>query len=277
MTTRWRARSWNAGSLVELGVGLLVEAVEIAERQPVSGDVLADVEQVLDEHAERAAPVADVVLADDVVADERQHAHERVADHRRAQVADVHLLGDVRRRVVDDDRALRRRLRHAEAVVGRDAAELAGEEVVVEREVHEARPGDLELLATPSSAAGVDDRLGDLARVARRSLGERERPVDLGVGAIRRPHDRIHTVPPAISAKTGRAGRRRCQGVGHGAPILPARGHSDQLEMEGMSRVKGSKPSWLMLFAAGVLDARQHQRRVDVVAAVHGCSTAQCR
>ena len=32
-----------------------------------------------------------------------EHADERVADHRRAEVPDVHLLGDVRRRVVDDD------------------------------------------------------------------------------------------------------------------------------------------------------------------------------
>ena len=38
-------------------------------RQPLGGDVLADVEQVLDEHAERAAPVTDVVLADHVVAE----------------------------------------------------------------------------------------------------------------------------------------------------------------------------------------------------------------
>ena len=59
---------------------------------------------MLDQHAERRAPVADVVLADDAVAEEVEHAHQRVADDRGAQVADVHLLGDVRRRVVDDHR-----------------------------------------------------------------------------------------------------------------------------------------------------------------------------
>ena len=60
------------GRFGELGVGLLVEAVEVALRQPVGGDVLTDVEQVLDEHAERPAPVADVVLADHVVTEERR-------------------------------------------------------------------------------------------------------------------------------------------------------------------------------------------------------------
>ncbi len=48
------------------------------------------------------APVADVVLANDGVTDELEHAHQRVADERGAQVADVHLLGHVRCRVVDD-------------------------------------------------------------------------------------------------------------------------------------------------------------------------------
>ena len=90
--------------LGELRVGLLVEAVEIALLQTFGGDVFAEVEQMLDQHAERTAPVADVVLADHVVAEELEHPHQRVADHGRAEVAGVHLLGDVRRRVVDDDR-----------------------------------------------------------------------------------------------------------------------------------------------------------------------------
>ena len=55
-----------------------------------------------DQHAELRAPVADVVLADDLVALELDHAAERVADDGAAQVSDVHLLGDVRARVVHD-------------------------------------------------------------------------------------------------------------------------------------------------------------------------------
>ena len=48
-------------------------------------------------------------IADHVVAGELERAHDRVADHGRAQVPDVHLLGDVGRRVVDRDRLRRRR------------------------------------------------------------------------------------------------------------------------------------------------------------------------
>ena len=60
------------------------------------------VDHVLDQHPERRPPVADVVLREHVVADEAQQARNRVADDRAPQVADVHLLRDVRRAVVDD-------------------------------------------------------------------------------------------------------------------------------------------------------------------------------
>ena len=54
--------------VLELGRRRLVERVEVAEPERV-GPLGADVDEVLDEHAERAAPVADVVLPHDVVAD----------------------------------------------------------------------------------------------------------------------------------------------------------------------------------------------------------------
>ena len=81
----------------------------------------------------------------DAVPDRFEHARERVADDRAAEVADVHLLGDVRRRVIDDDR-----LRHggrddAEPFVGRERAGRAREECVGERHVDEAGAGDLDL------------------------------------------------------------------------------------------------------------------------------------
>ena len=48
---------------VEGGPGLAVETVEVADRQLVGRLLLAQVDEMLDEHPERGAPVADVVLA----------------------------------------------------------------------------------------------------------------------------------------------------------------------------------------------------------------------
>jgi hypothetical protein len=58
-----------------------------------AGDLVLAVPR--DQHAKLRAPVADVILANDLVAKETQHAGEDVADNRCAQMADVHLFGNV--------------------------------------------------------------------------------------------------------------------------------------------------------------------------------------
>ena len=86
------------GVVVETLAGLGVEALEI--RQPVG--VFADVVEVGDQASELRAPVADVVLPDDRVAERFENSCDGVADDRAAQVVDLHLLGEVGVRVVDD-------------------------------------------------------------------------------------------------------------------------------------------------------------------------------
>ncbi len=226
---------------IELRPGLLVEAVEIADTELGGCLGLADVEKVLDQHAERRAPVADVVLADHRVADELEQAHKRVADHRGAQVPDVHLLGDVRCRVVDDDALGRHCQPDAEPIVVGKHAELLGEERVVEGDVDEARAGDLErCLATPRSRSG-NDGVGHLARLAAELLGQGERAVGLSVGPIARTH---HRVDHAVGA--GNGGKRRCQqlgnddeGISHGRSIVPVSAfvrHPDSLALRDRQR-----------------------------------------
>ena len=116
----------ESGVAVELGARRAIEIAELAH--VVLHAALAHVEQVLDEHAERRAPIADVVLPNDVVPRELEQPRERVADDRRAQMPDVHLLRDVRRRVVDDDAFFVDGPRDAEALVACDVLQCAFEE-----------------------------------------------------------------------------------------------------------------------------------------------------
>ena len=155
---------------------LLVEAVEVAEREVLGRTLLAQVDQVLDQHPERCAPVADVVLADDVVAEEVEHAHQGIADQRGAQVPDVHLLGDVRRRVVDDHGLRRRDRSDAEAVVAGHLGEMGGEELGSERHVHETGSGNLEFGRDTIECARVEDPLGQLTRVRCRAASRAATP-----------------------------------------------------------------------------------------------------
>ena len=58
------------GVTVEVQAGLGVELVEVAHAEGLGGGRAAHVDQVLDEHAERRAPVPDVVLPQHLVAQE---------------------------------------------------------------------------------------------------------------------------------------------------------------------------------------------------------------
>ncbi|MCY1524296.1 hypothetical protein D9M68_592230 [compost metagenome] len=101
--------------------------------------------QVGQQHAELGAPVADVVLADHAVAEEFEDAGHGVADDGRAQVADVHFLGQVRRGQVDHHALRRAVLAHAEMVVGEGGVEAVGQPGFVLEEVEEAGAGDFHL------------------------------------------------------------------------------------------------------------------------------------
>ena len=131
---------------------------------------------MLDQHAERRSPVADVVLADDPVPDEREHAYQRVADHGAAQVPDVHLLGDVGRRVVDDHRLCCGCAVHAEAVVVGHGGELVSEEEIVERDVDEARSGHLDPGGDAREWVRVENLIRHLARVPTELLARGNAP-----------------------------------------------------------------------------------------------------
>ena len=69
----------------------------------VSG-LVAGVLPAPEDHAELRAPVAQVVVADHLMAQGREDPGQAVADHGRADVPHVHRLGDVGRGEVDDDR-----------------------------------------------------------------------------------------------------------------------------------------------------------------------------
>jgi hypothetical protein len=71
----------------------LVELLQPLDIKGFHREVLE--QHLLDHHAELGTPVTDMVLPDHVVADEPQDVAQGVTDHRRPQMADVHLLGDI--------------------------------------------------------------------------------------------------------------------------------------------------------------------------------------
>ncbi len=128
--------------------------------------------QVGEQHAELGAPVADVVLPDHRVAEELEDARDGVADDGRAQVADVHFLGQVRRGQVDHHALRRACLAHAETFVGEGAVEAGGEPDVILEEVEEAGAGDLHLGQLLVGGDCLDQPGGQVARLHPGRLGQ---------------------------------------------------------------------------------------------------------
>ncbi len=164
------------------------------------------------EHAELRAPVPDVVLSDHVVSEKAEHTGEHVADDRPAQVSDVHLLGDVRLRILDDHAERPVHRRQADAVrlsvgtwergnVGADlgrwnARQVCGQEFRFESNVKEPRAGDLERLGEVSNLRGDRgfDPFRHVARLAAERPGQRQGRVALVIAELRvtrGPHARV--------------------------------------------------------------------------------------
>ena len=225
----------EGGIAVELPARRGVELVEVTHAEGLRVVGAVHVEQVLDEHAEGRPPVPDVVLPQHRVAHESEHAGQRVADQRAAQVTDVHLLGHVGRGIVDDDGGRLGRRLDAEARVGREGGRLGRHEGVGEGQVDETGPADLDHRADVVEIGRRQDLLGHLHGRTAQLLAQGQGAVGLEVGSVRRPQHRVgagrHRVERGLQALQEHAG-----GVGHpsfshardaasqpcGAPMAPS-------------------------------------------------------
>ena len=202
------------GIAVELEARRGVELVEVPHAEGLGVLCAADVDQVLEEHAEWRPPVADVVLPPHVVPEEPEHTRQRVADDGGAEMPDVHLLGHVGRGVVDDYPLGTFRRRHAQPGIARECCHPPGNELVRQRQVDEARPTDLDLRADVAQGGRRRHLFGHLERRATHLLGQGKGAVRLVVGAVGCPQHgvrpRQHRVEGGLQALQEDAGS-----VGH--------------------------------------------------------------
>lgn len=140
-----------------------------------------------DQLAHLQAPIAHMDVAGDMIAAGTEQSLQAVADDRRAQMPDMHRLGDIRTAKIDDDPA------------GRWAREKAGLRVSGQRfhprierarsdnQVQEAGASDLDLRGADriDRLIGRNDALGDLARRLPHRFGRRHAIITLKIGKVR--------------------------------------------------------------------------------------------
>ena len=130
------------GDLVWLPVGELpdgaIDPPQFAGRIGGKSGLVSESLPAPENHPELRAPVAEVVVGDRVVAAEAEDPGDRVADHRRANMADMHRLGDVRRAEIDDDRVGLGHGWHPEAFVAKRSRNGGGEGLIPDPDIDES-------------------------------------------------------------------------------------------------------------------------------------------
>ena len=86
---------------IKFGSCLPIERIQVTNREFVCGFGFTQINQVLNQHSERCSPVSNVVLTNHSVAYKLEHPHQRIANHRRPQMANVHFFCHVWCRVIN--------------------------------------------------------------------------------------------------------------------------------------------------------------------------------
>jgi hypothetical protein len=109
---------------------------------------------------------------ENIMAEEFENPRQAFADHRRAQVADVHILGDVGTGVVDDSPIGVGSQGNSEARIGLHKGQLSFEIAGFEHQVDEAGTRDRDLFAQGGDIENLNDRFGDFAGFLTQRFGE---------------------------------------------------------------------------------------------------------
>ena len=191
------------GAVGEVGVdlealaGLGVEALQVGE----AIGVFAEIVEMRDQTSKLRSPVADVVLADDRVAERFENTRHGIADDGAAQVVYLHLLGEIRVRIVDDHALTRRCLNEG-------FGQCPAQQGVVDRQADETRARDCTGAGDAFEVRRLDQRRCKVARFAAQALGRRHRAVGLVVaelGARRGTYEGCRAVRPDFRQGGGQA------------------------------------------------------------------------
>jgi hypothetical protein len=168
----------------EFGVDLFVEAAHFFERGAIEGFAVEVFFPANEELAELGAPVADVVVGDDAVAEVAEGTGDDVADAGGADVADVHGLGDVGGAEVDHVGSRLRGGGDEEVLAAMGGEEGVGDGGGGGAEVEEAGAGDFDFVGEVGDVELFEDFFGKLAGVPFALFGEGHEGVALVVAKL---------------------------------------------------------------------------------------------
>ena len=138
----------------------------------------------VNDHAKLSPPVTQMVVGDHVMSHEAKHSSQSVADHGRADMPDMHWLGDIGGRIIDHKLANVRDLGNAQSIVTHGTGQARFHPRVVQRQIDEPRPRDLDLATDVIQLRLFGNRGRDLARGLTQLLGQRHCKIGLVVAKL---------------------------------------------------------------------------------------------
>ncbi len=166
------------------GVDQFIEALHFADGVLFERGFVEVLFPADEQFAELRAPIADVVVGHDAMAEQTQDAREGIAKNGRANVTDVHRLGDIGRTEIDHDRARLGRLLEKQVFAAKRANECFADGGWFEGEIEKAGAGDLDFVAPLGDVELGFDVGGQLARVHLALFGERHESVALVIAEL---------------------------------------------------------------------------------------------
>ena len=126
----------------------------------------------IDDHAELGPPVPDMIVRENLMSQESQHATQGVANHGAPQVPHMHRFGDVGRRKIDDIRARGSDPSDPQAFVLRQLGRLFGEACGFQFEINKPWPGNFGRFTQVCDIEFFEQRRRDVFGWSLRKFGE---------------------------------------------------------------------------------------------------------
>ena len=137
------------------------------------------------QHAELGAPIPEVIVGNDIVPQQPQHARQGIAEDGGTDMADMHRFGGVGGTEVDNHRARLGSLFEEQVPALRGGLQRPGQGGRIKAEIQEASPGDLDRLAPAGQIELGDHCGGQVARIHLPRLGQRDQGVGLVIAEFR--------------------------------------------------------------------------------------------
>ncbi len=153
------------------------------------------------DHAEAGAPIAEMIVGNDLVSQKAIEPRQRIAEDRAPQMTHVHLLRDVGTAVIDDNGLRSRRDRNSKPVIARTLRDLPRKIIGLQPKIEKTGAGDLRLFRDILQVEGLGELDRQFPRIGLRFLGLHQRRVGLEIAMAR--------IEAGAHVGRGRCGRKK--------------------------------------------------------------------